>query len=443
MKIHKYRLFLGCSLTGSLLTGAAHAQDTTLFNFDTPEQVNAFEANNSRLSQFVNPNAKALKIEFLAAAEWPNAYYSAPAPLNWKNRALSFEIYNPQKVPVAFAVRVDDDVSADGNLHCRTGNGQLASNERRTFVMQFGPDPLSLGMRGLPTTLNPEFTDLGANGQGEFHPEHIVGWQIFLHAPTTDTTLLVDNVRLLPAGTASLDKIVNRFGQYAPANWPGKLTSEYELQARRTAEAARLNGPTQLAGRDEFGGWKDGPQLKATGWFRTEKVAGVWWLVDPKGRTFFSNGVDTMNLNNGTMITGREQMFADLPKENEPLHTFFSQTDGILYGPTKSGTQFDFYRANLQRKYGEDYQVQWTKTSLQRLRAWGFNTVANWSDEALKSASASLENGRLRVPYVATANIDGDHARVSGGDDYWGPNARSVRPKIRHRRRQFFEMGGR
>ena len=276
-------------------------------------------------------------------------------------------------------------------------------------------------MRGLTTFSNSQnITDLGANGQGEFHPEHVVGWQIFLHAPKTSQTLIVDNVRILPLATSTLEKIVNRFGQYAPANWPGKLISEAELQTRHKAEAARLNGPTQLPNRDQFGGWTNGPQLKATGWFRTEKVAGKWWLVDPAGHVFFSNGVDTMNLGNGTMITGREQMFADLPNANDPLHAFFSQTDGILYGPTKSGQQFDFYQANLQRKYGADYKAQWTRTTLQRLRAWGFNTVANWSDEALKSESAQIDKGQLRIPYVATASIGGEHARVASGDDYWG-----------------------
>ncbi len=409
-----------CSLTGALLGGAAHAQDMMLFNFDTPEQIAAFEANGTQLSQFVNPNIKALKIEFLADKEWPNAYYGAPEPMNWNQRALAFDVFNPETVPVAFSVRVDDDPSADGNVHCRTGNGSIASNARRTFVMQFGPDAMSLGMRGLPTSVNAQFSGLNAGGQGEFHPEHIVGWQIFLHAPKTTQTLIVDNVRLLPLATSNLKNIVNRFGQYAPTNWPGKLTSEAELQTRRRAEETRLNGPTQLPNRDRFGGWTNGPQLKATGWFRTEKVDGKWWLVDPEGRVFFSNGVDTMNLGNGTMITGREQMFADLPAANDPLHKFFSQTDGILYGPTKSGQQFDFYGANLQRKYGADYPAQWTRTALQRLRAWGFNTVGNWSDETLKSESSKIDAGNLRIPYVATASIDGNHARVASGDDYWG-----------------------
>ena len=46
---------------------------------------------------------------------------------------------------------------------------------------------------------------------------------------------------------------------------------------------------------DRFGGWADGPALKATGSFRTEKVDGKWWFVDPDGHLFFSLGVQAVN----------------------------------------------------------------------------------------------------------------------------------------------------
>ena len=39
-----------------------------------------------------------------------------------------------------------------------------------------------------------------------------------------------------------------------------------------------------------FGGWTGGPQLEATGAFRTARHGGRWTLVDPEGRLFFSIG---------------------------------------------------------------------------------------------------------------------------------------------------------
>ena len=45
------------------------------------------------------------------------------------------------------------------------------------------------------------------------------------------------------------------------------------------------------ADRSKFGGWKDGPRLEATGYFRTEKVNGKWALVDPEGYLYFALGL--------------------------------------------------------------------------------------------------------------------------------------------------------
>ena len=101
----------------------------------------------------------------------------------------------------------------------------------------------------------------------------------------------------------------------------------------------------------------------------------------------------------------------DFPAPTDPLAKFYGQDDHVLYGPYKSGKTFDFYRANLERKYGTDYQAAWRKTTLARLKSWGFNTVGNWSDDALGAAHL--------VPYVATLGVSGDHARVSSGSDYW------------------------
>jgi len=76
------------------------------------------------------------------------------------------------------------------------------------------------------------------------------------------------------------------------------------------------------------------------------------------------------------------------------------------------GRSFDFYAANLQRKYGEDYLPFWRQTAVERLRTWGFNTIGNWSEPQL------LE--RREMAYVVPIHIygiDGNFARISSG---WG-----------------------
>lgn len=48
------------------------------------------------------------------------------------------------------------------------------------------------------------------------------------------------------------------------------------------------------AGLDRFGGVVDA-SLKATGFFRAQKVGGAWWLVDPDGGRFIHKGVASVN----------------------------------------------------------------------------------------------------------------------------------------------------
>ncbi|MGQ9697980.1 MAG: beta-galactosidase, partial [Armatimonadota bacterium] len=160
------------------------------------------------------------------------------------------------------------------------------------------------------------------------------------------------------------------------------------------------------------GGWTGGPRLNATGSFRTEKVNGKWWLVDPDGYLFFSVGVDCVATFDATITTGREYMFTWLPGKDDPLAKHAGYVRGVHSGPVKEGATYNFLTANLERKYGTDFRRAWFDISLSRLRAWGFNTIGNWSDWDLY--------GNGRVPYVATAGISGDHARLSSGSDYWG-----------------------
>ena len=99
-----------------------------------------------------------------------------------------------------------------------------------------------------------------------------------------------------------------------------------ELAEHKQAEAddlARHPGP---AAWDTYGGWKAGPQLAASGRFRTEKHDGRWWLVDPEGRLFWSHGIDCVDTNwSTTPITDREQWFAGLPAKDSPQGKFYGR----------------------------------------------------------------------------------------------------------------------
>lgn len=403
-----------------------------LHGFETPADIALWKPKNARAAlvrERATQGKAALRVEFLPA-DWPNIKRDFEAPQNWKAfGALAFDITNPGREAVSFNVRLDDDPAADGVNHCRTGGSTIEAGQSATFVMPLGGvEPMAVGMRGLPQPagLPAGARSLGASGSGPFDPAHITAFQIFLNHPASAKVLILDNIRLLPSGRQNLERIVDAFGQYAHADWPGKLKHEAEFAARRAREEAEYKVRPALPDRDHFGGWASGPQLPATGFFRTAKHNGKWSLVTPEGRLFLSLGMDCVSMWGDTFTAGREQMFQSLPAKDSPLARHIGYAKDIHSGPVKEGATFDFYRANLERKYGPDYESAWRRTALSRLPAWGFNTVANWSDWRLREAVP----GAPRVPYVTTHHIGGDHARLSGGDDYWGQMHDPFDPKF-------------
>ncbi len=135
---------------------------------------------------------------------------------------------------------------------------------------------------------------------------------------------------------------VDRFGQNAHETWPGKVGSDSVLRQRTVDEECDLKSRPGCAipGADRFGGWGEGPQLKATGLFRTEKVNGRWHFVDPDGRLFFSLGVNCVNFSSWTGVTGRENFFRDLPARDDIL---FASCWGRQKGPSVRGFYHDCF----------------------------------------------------------------------------------------------------
>jgi len=398
-----------------LCLGATPDTPRLLNSFESPADLSALQAHDVRL-QPVDTRAtdgkQALQVTFLES-EWPNVQALTPDPADWSAfGALALDITNPGPQPIEFGIRVDDDPRADGVRFCRQANGRVAPGQSRTVALPLSDalDPMKYGMRGLPP-VHPGIHVLQPHDSRPLNLNHVVAWQVFLHRPQKRAVLVLDNVRLVP-WKPSLDAIVDPFGQYAKADWPGKLKDASEFAARRAAEEADLKAHPVLPDRDKYGGYTKAPAIRATGFFHAEKVNDKWWLITPDGHLFFSAGMDCVTLHNPTITTGRTQMFAWLPPQNDPLARHAGRVSNVIRGPVKQGDTFDFFACNLERKFGRDYQQPWFDQAVTRLQSWGFNTIANWSDQRLYG------NGRL--PYVATAHIAGSHRRISSGEDYWG-----------------------
>jgi hypothetical protein len=170
--------------------------------------------------------------------------------------------------------------------------------------------------------------------------------------------------------------LVDEFGQYVHAAWPGKARSLEDLR-RAWAEEEKALAETP-EGRCAYGGFT-GTSAGATGYFRVERVDGRWWFVDPDGHLFLSTGVNGVGTTSATRVEGREGLFAALPP---------AQLSG-------GGRGASFYTWNLQRRHGEGWRPKWAEMAGRRLAAWGFNSIHYWGPRA---AAPGAEEPR--VPYA-------------------------------------------
>jgi len=292
--------------------------------------------------------------------------------------------------------------------------------------------PLKLsGMNGYPSAENGQdhlfdirrTTSLHIFRGGESRPARfgIVSVSAGAAAPVARKTLCAKT--FLP--------FVDRFGQFRHDDWPGKVHDEAELAKTRADEAdwLKAHADSPIPGADRFGGWAAGPQLKATGFFRTEKVNGKWWLVDPDGRLFFSHGVDCVNHGEGVTGVGfRENYFEDLPPKDDPVfgpcwglirykaaHGFYAETNHLPYATYNIGM------ATMIRKYGAGWSEIARDLAHRRIRAWGLNTIANWSSPyvyALRRTQYTLCLGKGGAP------------RRKGSKGWWGPLPDPFDPKF-------------
>jgi hypothetical protein len=406
-----------------VLSVGASAQ-RVLFDFEREEQLSEAVRNSvqvQRVPAAGKLTGQALQVEF-QPAEWPNIMFRPAKAWDWTGAsALAIDIYNPNNEPVWLGIRVDDDPRADGVNYCRQSTTTIGAKETQTYVMPLAFDPMDFGMRGLPPLVEGGGILLGVTNPHKLNVSHIVAFQVFLHRPPKPVRLQIDNIRLIQ-GSVPVKGIVDAFGQWTGGDWPGKIKSVEDLHRLRQQEAEELRKQPSLPDRDEYGGWASGPKLPATGYFRVAKHGGKWWLVTPKGTLFVSLGMDCVHTGDATFITGREEMFTWLPPDGDPLARHIGYHSGIHSGPVKEGKTINWYALNLERKYGQNFKPVWMQVTLQRLQSWGFNTIANWSDWDFH------RNGK--VPYVGTAHIGGDHARVASGHDYWGKMHDPFDPKF-------------
>ncbi len=178
--------------------------------------------------------------------------------------------------------------------------------------------------------------------------------------------------------------LVDGLHQWRARDWPGKAQDLAEVRAALRAELARP-APAYPSDWSRFGGWK-GRRFAASGFFRTEYDGRRWWLVDPEGHAFWSIGCDGIRPVVDVNTTGIESVFdPPLPSPATAPH---------LWSASGRRRSFNALGHNLERTLGPDWRADWESLTARRLRAYGFNTIGNWSDSDLAA--------RAGVPYVFT-----------------------------------------
>ncbi|MBR2838045.1 MAG: beta-galactosidase [Kiritimatiellae bacterium] len=333
---------------------------------------------------------------------------------------------------VAIAVSNTTEKAMVVNLSVKGGAVQGQTPGGMVVLLPHAAGEIRVSLRNMPWALDAPLELNGMRGHpmapgtgSTFDLRRTRSFHIFLVQNGTPGGFSVRRVAV--SGTGVEQKVlsaktflpfVDRYGQFAHDDWPGKVHSDGELAEARAAEAAWLGEHScPIPDADRYGGWKGGPQLAATGFFRTEKVGGKWWLVDPEGRLFFSHGVDCVSLGASSGVSFRENYFSWLPEKGDPV---FGGMWGKVYGPAPHGfykdpshlpyETFDFARANAVRKYGADWKRLHAELVHARIRAWGLNTIANWSDSAIY---------RMRkTPYVVSLGTQGP--AIEGSSGWWG-----------------------
>lgn len=359
-----------------------------------------------------------LRLQTKAGATWPGMTLRSPDGV-WDLSAreeISVPLRNTGSHPITVVCRAENPgqegqkQTVQGFLRLDPGaSGDLIVKLTRTGDTLGGR---LFGMKGYPGS---------GGGRAVIDPAHISDLMLFLDHPAGACSLEVGTICAQgdhrsaaerDAGDKPFLPFVDSFGQYSHRDWPGKIHSAGDLAEAGKAEEKDLAAHPGLPGLDQYGGWKEGPLLRATGYFRTEKVDGKWWLVDPEGRLFFSRGIDCVLEDQRTPLEERGNWFDGFPGKAPDFAKFTTRARAIMgHYAGRSPECFSFMKANLLRKYGPDWNRISDEIAQRRMRSWGINTIGNWSEESCREMR--------RTPYVDQFTCGGVRM-IEGSGGYWG-----------------------
>ncbi|WP_010177261.1 hypothetical protein [Aquimarina agarilytica] len=498
-KLRKRSIFIGYSIA---LVGV------NLFTFCSGKK----EAPKQEIAKVWESNSEVMLYDFESAAtgngieKVKSEYTIVP---NGASKAMELSFYKDEKIS-GIKIKPNDSLTLDPNkkyslvFDAKSLGGKstfiavrMANEKGNTIrkIVNIHPDALksyyleftvqeqdvASGLRDTPKAWKTDAIQMKVSGLlYKTSYTKVASIEIYKEQGLHDKKILLDNIRIMESPDRDpnfLKGIVDKYGQNAKMDFPIKVSSDEELKRIADEELKSLAEYTLMPDRSQYGGWKNGPKLKATGFFRKEKVNGKWALVDPEGNLFFSIGLANVRMANSTTFTGidytddsikhrdpedvtpedskgivaipnairktgfvsnklRNDMFIGLPSYDDPLANHYSYRRESHFGPVKHGETFSFYRANLERRYGEQYpnsfNDKWLEVTENRMRNWGFTSFGNWIDPAFYD--------RNNLPYFANGWIIGDFQKVYSGVDYWGPMPDPFDPEFERRAKKSIDV---
>lgn len=457
-------LFIGGCQTASedTKTQGNEAQLGTILDFESPLDLRQLKLNNALSSIITDGQSKSAKVEFLGAAHHASSVEFLPEQnWNWSELGafgVAMDIKNIQSSSVHVYVSVTD---AQGRSQNRSSVIPANSSDRYLIEIAGFDLEQETGIRSNPFSWKDDYTPIiWRYGSKQIDLTNIKSISFKVFGVPENKTLVFDNIALVKPVETNKDYLVglvDKFGQSTSVDFPNKVSTATELVEISNREQAELNQQPNFD-RSKFNGWKSGPKLEGTGFYRVTKYQDKWTLVDPEGYLFFSNGIANVRMANTSTITGydfdsrhikqraagdltpedsiglnrapekawptrkvsselRANMFTWLPEYSDPMGQHFGYRREVHTGAIPQGETYSFYQANLGRKYQTNDVVaaesKWRETTIKRMQSWGFTSFGNWIDPSYYDME--------QYPYFANGWIIGNFKTVSSGNDYWSP----------------------
>lgn len=185
------------------------------------------------------------------------------------------------------------------------------------------------------------------------------------HIASAFTAALVAGLGAAAASAQSTKPADAAGGRFVDAH---QKVGEFKPQRTRTLEDLAGLKSSAMPDRTEFGGVKRYPASKATGFFRTEKIDGRWWLIDPTGHRMILAGVASTNI----------------PKMSPDAQAAFDRT---FASP-----------------------AEWAARTRELIRENGFDGTGSWSDDA-----RLREGAKQPLVHTRILSFMGKYAEQRGG----------------------------